>query len=148
MGMVTKTLSLVLVSIVKVIWLTRKLILPATVSMNGHFQFKPGLATRRNLPNRVMTATCAVLTVKKLPRIVESTMKARMANTNQPKNAAELSIYEFSILPLCAPQLEPERRHDIRRRRRPAFRRPALGDGAEFARQNSAPQDDTGVGTA
>jgi hypothetical protein len=29
-------------------------------SMNGHFQFRPGSATRRNLPNRVMTATCAV----------------------------------------------------------------------------------------
>jgi len=60
--------------------------------MNGHFQFKPGLATRRNLPNRVMTATCAVLTVKKLPRTVENTRKATMANANQPKNVIGLSI--------------------------------------------------------
>jgi len=30
--------------------LTRKLIVPATLSINGHFQFKPGSATRRNFP--------------------------------------------------------------------------------------------------
>src|ERR1700730_10726799 len=52
--------------------------------MNGHFPFKPGSATRRNFPNRVMTATWAVLTVKKLPRIVESTKKAKIAMTPQP----------------------------------------------------------------
>src|SRR5580700_2822333 len=104
--------------------------------MNGHFQFKPGLATRRNLPNRVMTATCAVLTVKKLPRSVDSTRKTTMANANQPKNVVGSFIFVFSILPLCVPQLEPERRHHIRRWRGPALGRTALGDGAEFPRQN------------
>jgi hypothetical protein len=43
-----------------------------TVSRNGRFQFNPASATRRNFPNRVMTATSAVLTVKKLPRTVPS----------------------------------------------------------------------------
>jgi hypothetical protein len=77
--------------------------------MNGHFQFKPGSATRRNLPKRVMTATCAVLTVKKLPRIVDSTRNAKMANMNQPKTAIELSIFYSPFLPLRAPQRDVHR---------------------------------------
>ena len=47
----------------------RRLTMPATESRNGRFQFNPGSATRRNLPNRVITATSAVRTVKKLARI-------------------------------------------------------------------------------
>ena len=35
--------------------------MPATESMKGTFQFRPGSATRRNLPNRVITATCGRL---------------------------------------------------------------------------------------
>src|ERR1700733_5523010 len=41
---------------------------PAARSMSGHFQFRPASATRKNFPKRVMTATCAVCTVKKLSR--------------------------------------------------------------------------------
>src|SRR5215472_8550302 len=78
--MVTNTLSLVLVSMVRLIWLTRRLTRPASVSMIGHFQFKPGSAMRKNLPKRVTTATCAVFTVKKLPKITESRKNNRMAN--------------------------------------------------------------------
>ena len=44
--------------------------------------------------------------------------------------------------------LKPERRHHVGRRRLPALRRPAVGDGAQFARENFAPEDDAGVGTA
>src|SRR3984957_7443596 len=69
MGIVTKTLSLVFVSMVNVIWLTRRLTMPATVSKTGRFQFNPGSATRRNFPKRVITATSAVRTVKKLLRM-------------------------------------------------------------------------------
>jgi hypothetical protein len=52
--------------------------------MNGHFQLRPGSATRRNLPNLVMTATCAVCTVKKLsrPTIRMTTMKGQ--NSTMP----------------------------------------------------------------
>jgi hypothetical protein len=53
--------------------------------MNGHFQFKPGSATRRNLPNRVMMATCAVWTVKKLPRIMNNSTTPRKVRTLQLK---------------------------------------------------------------
>src|SRR5882672_4712965 len=54
--------------------------------MSGHFQFKPGLAMRRNLPNLVMIATCAVLTVKKFPITKMSTKKATKADTLQPRS--------------------------------------------------------------
>ena len=79
--MVTNTLSLVLVSMVSVIWFTRRLTIPATVSKYGTFQFSPASATRRNFPKRVITATCAVFTVKKLPRTSERTMTAMIAST-------------------------------------------------------------------
>jgi hypothetical protein len=55
---------------VKVIWFTRRLTMPATESKKGLFQFKPGSAIRRNLPNLVIMATSAVVTVKKLPKIM------------------------------------------------------------------------------
>ncbi|HTH35155.1 MAG TPA: hypothetical protein VL976_12340, partial [Xanthobacteraceae bacterium] len=48
--------------------------------MIGHFQFKPGSAMRKNLPKRVTTATCAVLTVKKLPKSTDSRKNTKMAN--------------------------------------------------------------------
>ena len=88
--MVTKTLSLVLVSMVRVIWLTRRLTRPATRSMNGTFQLSPGWAMRRNLPKRTTTATSAVFTVKKLPKTVESTNIAR--TTNKPKDKIPMAF--------------------------------------------------------
>src|SRR6476659_6829621 len=64
--------------------------------MSGHFQFKPGLATRRNLPNLWMIATCAVLTVKKFPIIRMSTRKATKADTLQPSSPIMSPIFPSS----------------------------------------------------
>src|ERR1700677_4765765 len=50
--------------------------------MTGHFQFKPGSATRKNLPNRVITAACAVCTVKKLDRPTMMTTTSTGQNTS------------------------------------------------------------------
>src|SRR5580704_1559943 len=47
---------------------------------------------------------------------------------------------------LCRHGLKSERRHDVRWRCLPALGRAALGDGAEFARQDFSPQDDRGIG--
>src|SRR5271163_3612104 len=63
--------------------------------MNGNFQFRPGSATRRNLPNRVMIATCAVLTVKKLPRIAQSTTTAKKVNRLKPSVAIVFLVFRF-----------------------------------------------------
>src|SRR5512135_1337549 len=64
--------------------------------MYGTFQFKPASATRRNLPNRVMTATWAVFTVKKLPRIKVSAIMPTITR----KMAASVSIQTLRRLSL------------------------------------------------
>ena len=53
--------------------------------MNGNFQFNPGSATRRNFPKRVITATWAVLTVKKQPKNRHQDEKANNAQYGQAK---------------------------------------------------------------
>src|SRR5215475_2041871 len=61
--------------------------------MSGHFQFKPGLAMRRNLPNLWMIATCAVLTVKKFAITKMNTKKATKADTLQPSSPIASTIF-------------------------------------------------------
>src|SRR5579872_3242242 len=73
---------------VSAIWFTRRLTIPETLSIYGVFQLRPASATRKNLPKRVMTATCEVLTVKKLPRIVMRTIKP----TTSRRTNATMSI--------------------------------------------------------
>src|SRR5882762_1993264 len=64
--------------------------MPVTESKNGRFQFKPGSAMRRNLPKRVITATSAVRTVKKLAMMRYNTTRA--ANTIGIHNSSAISV--------------------------------------------------------
>src|SRR5579863_5624662 len=75
--------------------------MPATESKNGRFQFNPGSATRRNLPNRVITATSAVRTVKKLPKIRYSTKQTATPNGIQYSSF----IWFPPLLPLVTSQI-------------------------------------------
>ena len=76
--MVTKTLSLVLVSMVSEIWLTRRLTMPATESKIGQLPVEAGIGDAQKLAEAGDDGDLAVLTVKKL---LSKTIRTKRAIT-------------------------------------------------------------------